>query len=510
MGYQAQSRPSTTWFIIASALAPLATSTTLTAGTAFRQGAPGVAHSSVDDLVTREHDESSQLEGSTTTAFVDVTVIPMDTERILEHQTVIVEGSRILMVGDVADIDVPDNALRIDGAGLFLMPGLTDMHAHVDDDRDLMLFLANGVTTVRNMAGGPSHLDRRDRVASGLTLGPTIYTAGPIIDGPVELWPGNAAPPLAPGTFEVITTREEGERIVHEQAEAGYDFVKVYDNLPTEAVEGIISAAREEGLQVSGHVPFDVGLRKASVSGLASNEHLRGYIYELFQQDSDFILGWDKRSRFLAWNYIDTTRLAQAVRITAEEGLWNVPTLTRYQKNMMPTDEHIARYRSPEARYLDPSVLKRMLESRSNQEGRYGAFSESDYEAGRNVFANKKALARALHKAGAGLLLGSDDWFGGFSTHQELRNLVDAGLSPFEALVTGTRNPGHFLAARFGTVAPGMRADLLLLEENPLLDVGHAADRVGVMVRGQWLPQAELRKALEECCRTIDRASPHD
>lgn len=442
-----------------------------------------------------------------TVAFVDVNVASMASESIAVSQTVLVSGDRILSVGPVEDIQVPENIQLIADAGKYVMPGIADMHVHIDTENDLTLFLVNGVTTVRNMSGRPAHLKWRDQIARGERIGPTMYTAGPIIDGSPELWPGNAAPPLSPDAYEVVGSARDGERVVREQAAAGYDFIKVYDNLPKEAYEGVVTAAHDLGLPVVGHVPFGVTLSGALESGIASIEHLRGYIYELIDTKSDFSLGWDKRTRFLAWNHIDSAQIPRVVDQTIVSGTWNVPTLVRYQKNMLPTAEHFDRYNGPEASYVDPAIIERVLRSRSpdpDNEQRYGAFTDADLDSGRKVFEEQKAFVRALHTKGAGLLLGSDDWFGGFSTHQELQNLVDAGLTPYQALATGTVNAAEYLGAseEFGTVAPGRRADLILLEKDPFLDVRNIRAPIGVMVRGRWIPQAELQRMLQQIRRS--------
>ena len=437
----------------------------------------------------------------------------MDSERVLEDQTVVVVRDRIVAMDPADEIDLPAFATTLPGDGLYLMPGLVDMHAPVDREGDLLLFLANGVTTVRNMAGGPRHLEQRERIARGELLGPTMYTAGPVIDGPVERWPGNALPPLAAEEYEVIKSRSDGSRVVRQQQAAGYDFVKIYDNLSAEAYAGVTEAARELGIAVAGHVPFGVGLTGAIESKLASIEHLRGYVYELVDHDSQFSLGWDKRSRFLAWNHIDATRIPQVVHATTAAGIWNVPTLTRYQKNMMPTEEHRKRYTSLEAKYVQPSVIKRMLRQRSfGKKARYGAFVEEDFELGRRVFQEKKNFTKALHDAGGRILLGSDDWFAGFATHLELQNLVDAGLSPYEALAAGTSHAAAFLdgADEFGRVEVGLRADLLLVADNPLTEVRNAKALVGVMLRGQWLDHGELRRKLDQLAARYESTSPAD
>jgi imidazolonepropionase-like amidohydrolase len=452
-------------------------------------------------IMCRGGADTSQATTASATALVDVKVVPMDRERILEAQTVIVRNGHIAAIRPSGELEVPAGARQVAGQGAHLMPGLVDMHAHVDRDSDLLLFLANGVTTVRNMAGGPVHLEQRERIARGELLGPTMFTAGPIIDGPVELWPGNKAPPLPPDDYEVIETRLEAMDVVREQSAAGYDFIKVYDNLPVEAYAGVVAAAAQQDLPVAGHVPFGVGLTGVLASGITSIEHLRGYVYELIARDASDSLGWDKRSRFLAWNHLDPDRIGKAVQATAAAGVWNVPTLTRYQKNMMPTEAHLERYTSPKARYLPPSLVQRLIDSRSfGDAGRYGAFSEEDFVAGAAVFEAKKSLVRALHDADAKILVGSDDWFAGFATHQELQNLVAAGLTPYEAIAAGTSQAATFLGTdhETGTVEIGKRADLVLLRGNPLEDVRNTRALLGVMLRGQWLPQDRLQHLLAE------------
>ena len=456
---------------------------------------------------------ASEADAGRVVAFINANVVPMDSERILESQTVIVRNGRVAALGPAGEVAVPREAVRVSHEDAYLMPGLADMHAHVDRDSDLILFLANGVTTVRNMAGGPQHLERRQRVELGELPGPTMYTAGPIIDGPVELWPGNTAPPLDPGEFEVITTRLEGERVVREQVALGYDFVKVYDNLPADAYEGVVAAAAELGVPVVGHVPFGVGLSNALESGLAAIEHLRGYVHHSISADAPLTPGWDKRSRFLAWNHLDPSRVAHAVEATAAAGVWNVPTLTRYQKNMLPTAEHLERYASPEARFLPPSVVERLIGNRSlGARGRYGSFSEQEFQGGHTVFEAKKGFVRELKQAGARILVGSDDWFAGFATHQELENLVAAGLSPFESLVAATRDAATFLGREdeWGQIEIGRSADLLLVRGNPLVDVKNARNLLGVMVRGRWHTRHDLQQRLAELAASYERERASD
>src|SRR5262245_5537712 len=200
-------------------------------------------------------------------AFVGVTVVPMDSERRIPDQTVLVRQGRVAEIGPSSSVQVPAGAQRIDGRGKFLMPGLADMHIHLWTQDDLTLFLANGVTFVRNMWGSPQTLVWRDRVERGEVLGPGTYTAGPLLDGKPPVWNGSA----------VVESAEDAERAVTSQKKAGYDFIKVYKKLSPQAFDAIAATAKKEGLTFGGHVPAAVGLERALAAGQRSVEHLDGY-----------------------------------------------------------------------------------------------------------------------------------------------------------------------------------------------------------------------------------------
>src|SRR4051812_34075948 len=214
-------------------------------------------------LLACTHAPSSPLpaeEGSGEVAFVGVTVVPMDTERRVPDQTVVVRHGRIAEIGPSSTVQVPAGALRIDGQGRFLMPGLADMHVHLYTRDDLLLFLANGVTFVRNMWGAPYDLVWRARIEQGSLLGPTIYTAGPLLDGSPPIWNGSV----------VVETAADAERVVTGQKKAGYDFIKVYKKLLPEAYDAIAATAKREGMTFGGHVPAAVGLEHALAAGQRS------------------------------------------------------------------------------------------------------------------------------------------------------------------------------------------------------------------------------------------------
>lgn len=425
----------------------------------------------------------SAVSPATETVFVHVDVVTMTDEAVLRDRTVVVRGDRIHAVGTADELAPSADARIVDGAGRYLMPGLADMHVHPWSEDQLLLFLANGVTTVRNMFGAPVHVQWRDEIAAGERLGPTIWTAGPILDGDPPIWPRS----------RIVTTWEEGAAAVADQVAAGYDFVKVYERLTRDAYDGIVVAAAEAGIPVMGHVPGDVGLEAALASGQRTIEHLDKY--EAFLQPAGRATRYESWAELLAsWRTIEQDRIAEAVERTVDSGVWNCPTLVMMQK-VVDEDGIDVELARPYMRYVSASTKSRWATTARQQ--------AADSEAARAGDSPRAELTRALAEGGARLLLGTDQGnpfvAAGFSIHEELALLVEAGLTPYEALCAGTRNAAECLGAadQLGTIAPGLRADLLLLEGNPLEDVANLQRRAGVMVRGRWLPEAELRERLE-------------
>lgn len=424
-------------------------------------------------------------------AFINVNVVPMDRERVIQNQTVLVRGGRIAAIGPAKSLRVPKAALRIKGGGRYLMPGLADMHVHLeyfDRDAQLMLFIANGVTTVRNMDGRPNILLWRERIASGTLLGPTIFTAGPILEG---------KPPLR-NDNQVVETPAQAAAAVEEQKTAGYDFIKVYHTLSRETYEAIIAAAGKYGLTVAGHVPRAVGLKGALDAHQRSIEHLDGYLEEIEADDSPFRSRWTWLKLYFAVK-VDESKILTAVQATRQAGVWNVPTLIVRQKVATPETVQIWLKRV-EMRFLPPEAVEFWRQSNSRITQRMSPEDFLRLADGEKV---RKKLVKALHDAGAGILAGTDTpnpfVIPGFSMHEELQNLVDAGLTPYQAISAGTRDAAEFLgrANEFGTVAISRRADLILVQGNPLESVSNTKRRVGVMVRGRWYTEADLQKQLD-------------
>jgi imidazolonepropionase-like amidohydrolase len=453
-----------------------------------------------------------EVEPGQAIAFVHANVVPMDSERVLADRTVVVRGGRIEAVGPSADLAIPEDVLAVDAGGHYLMPGLADMHVHVWTEADFLLFLANGVTTVRNMWGSEQQLDWRARIENGELLGPTIYTAGPLMDGSPPIWDGST----------VIETAEDAQRAVRDQKEAGYDFIKIYNRLSLEAYEALLASARDQGMPAAGHVPDAVGLDAVLASGQVAIEHLGGYgdatviegspmdlppgrsISELNRATADALKQIQSGEMAFSDLYDDAKLIAYA-EATRDAGVWNVPTIVVFQE--IPSDEADEVFSRPEMRYVDPLTRATWDPSTTFY---YDGLSDDEIRLMRRWNDLRLHRAEALHEAGARLLLGTDTpnpfVVPGFSIHEELANLVAAGLTPYEAIRAGTRDGAEFLGDldEWGTLEVGKRADMILLDANPLDDVGNVNGRAGIVVRGRWLSEAKLRSGLEDLAASYE------
>lgn len=448
------------------------------------------------DLPAVAQDTAPADRATSTVAFTNVTVIPMDRERVLENHTVLVRDGRIERVGPAAQVQVPQGARVVEGRGKYLIPGLAEMHAHIPPpqagadavERTLFLYLAGGVTTIRGMLGTPGHLELRARAASGELLSPRIYTSGPSLNG-------NSAP-----------TPEAATRLVEEQKAAGYDFLKLHPGLSRPVFDAMDAAADRVGIPFAGHVPADVGLRRALEARYASIDHLDGYVEALAGQEQRYDPQQAGFFGFGLTDRVDESRIPALAAATRSAGVWNVPTQTLMEHLASPDDPEVMA-RRPEMRYMPAQTVAQWVE-RKREFQRAPGFSP---ERARRYLEIRRRLIKALHDAGAGLALGSDapQWWNvpGFSARRELESMVTSGLTPYQALATGTRAPADFFGARseWGTVEAGRAADLVLLDADPLQDVRNLWKQAGVMVRGRWLPQSEIEQRLEAIAAAVNR-----
>ena len=413
------------------------------------------------------------------TAFVNVNVLPMSEHRVIPQQTVIVSDGVIGTIGNVDEVPVPEDAQVLDGTDRFLMPGLAEMHAHVPPadsgrlERDLALFVANGVTTVRGMLGHPSHLQLREDLLANRVFGPRLITSGPSLNG------------------RSVNGAADGARQVREQHAAGYDFIKIHPGLDDAEFAAIADAANETGIPFAGHVPASVGLLGTLQSGMASIDHLDGYMAALMPRNFDASGGYGGFFDVLLAGDVDVEGIEDLAEATASAGTWIVPTETLIEQliNDVPASELRGRF---EMQFVPEDTVGRWVKAKRRQQQERG-FSA---DVAKQAIHVRRSLILALHRAGAGILLGSDapQIFNvpGFSLHRELELMVAAGLTPFEALQTGTANVAQFLGLKTGAIKTGHEADLVMLDANPLDDISNTRRVHGVMVRGRWHSGADI------------------
>ncbi|QOC21848.1 amidohydrolase family protein [Wenzhouxiangella sp. AB-CW3] len=428
-----------------------------------------------------------------------IAIVVLSLSLSLDARTVVFENARLVDVstaetsepaqvgirdGFIVEADAisePDVVVSKPG---YLIPGLAEMHAHVPPadqgqwvDDTLALYLAFGVTTIRGMLGEPGHLEIKRELASGERIGPRLITSGPSLNG------------------NSVTSPEKGAVMVREQSEAGYDFLKLHPGLWPEAFDAIVKAARALDIDFAGHVSDDVGIERALSAGQITIDHLDAYMQALVPEDHEL---HGTEPGFFGINLAaaaDPGRIAALVEKTIENNVWNVPTETLMV--------NLTGERSVEE-MLDRPAMAYVPKSMREQWGeRVAGVRENVPEEQRRAFLDiRRQLLAELHEAGAGILLGADAPqimnVPGHAVHEELALYVAAGLSPAEALATGTVNVAMFFGqSGHGCLEPGCVADLVLLEANPLEDIGHTETIRGVMRAGEWFDRERLDSMLE-------------
>lgn len=430
-------------------------------------------------------------------AFVGAHVVRLPDGTVTADQTVVVRGGRIAAVGPVGSTAVPADARRIDARGRWLIPGLAEMHAHVPPGdappqavEDMMfLYLANGVTTIRGMLGAPHQLELRRRIESGELLGPRFLVGAPSLNG-------NSAPDPA-------TAR----RLVRAHAAAGYDFLKLHPGLSRATYDATVEEAAAVGITLGGHVSGDVGLERTLAARQGTIDHLDGYLEAAVPPEvhARIVHPTDVITLGEVFRSVDLARAPALARATREAGIYNVPTAALWE-NLYGDLDPAAASTWPEMRYASRQQIASWVQQKDNLRASLAQQGVTPQDATR-LFAFRRTLLKALADEGAPLLMGTDSpqlfSVPGFSLHREIRLLQEAGLTPRQILAAGTVNVGRYIHEVLGkpldsgTIAPGMRADLVLLARNPLEDAAHIAWPDGVMVGGRWLDRATLDAGLE-------------
>jgi imidazolonepropionase-like amidohydrolase len=420
--------------------------------------------------------------------FRSVNVITMENDKVQPDQDVVIRNGRIVSVGKAGQARPGNNALLIDGKGKYLMPGLAEMHAHVPpvDDLEpmkevLTLFACNGITTIRGMLGHPRHLELRSKIEKGEILGPRFYTSGPSFSG------GTVASPQA------------ATEMVSAQKKAGYDFLKLHPGLNVEKFNSLVQTAKTENIPFAGHVSFDVGIWRAIEAGYATIDHMDGFIEGLVPGIDSMT---EQQSGFFglyAAKLADTTRIRKLMDGLRHANVWVVPTQALAERWMAPASSESFRSAS-EMKYMNDQTLNNWTNSKNSlmNNPRYKAAEVNDY------LKLRRRLIHACQQYGVGLLLGSDapQVFNvpGFSVHHELEYMVNSGLTPYQALQSGTVNVARFYnqTQDRGMVKKGMVADLVLLDGNPLTDIKQTRNVAGVMLRNRWLSKAFIDQELKK------------
>lgn len=444
--------------------------------------------------------------------FTHVTVVNVaahDAKHALKpDQIVVITGNRVTAMGAAGKVRVPEGAQVVDGAGKYLMPGLWDMHVHAMRRGDTLgnwfpLFIANGVTGVRDMGSSLEALNAvRRRIAGENLLAPRLIAAGPVLDGP----------PPQPGGGIGVGTPEEARQAVDSLKAAGVDFIKVYNLLSRETYFAIAAEAKKQRLPFAGHVPVSLTAVEASDAGQRSLEHLLDLPVACSTIESELRRGqaaaksagaltnwaawqrarWRDEER-AAENY-SPTKCREVFRRFKRNGTWIVPTNVNKLAALEPARAH-----DPRVRYIDP-------ETRAYWE-KWAALSPGTPEEAAGRWRRYEFMLRLVgeaNKAGALILAGTDvgspfPLLPGFSLHEELELLVKSGLTPLQALRAATLSPAEYLelSDSLGTVEVGKIADLVLLDASPLDHIQNTQRIAGVVVNGRYLPQTELRKVLD-------------
>ena len=418
-----------------------------------------------------------------THAFTNVNVIPMtEEELVLENKTVLIENGRISAILDDAKIKFGPNTQVIDGTGKYIIHGLAEMHGHVppthppanapayfDEEyvkSTLFLYVSAGITTVRGMLGYDRQLELKDKVASGEYIGPNLYLAGPSFNG------------------NSVDSPSQAQDKVKQQVEEGWDLLKIHPGLTLNEYNAMAEAANEMGIRFGGHVPEDVGIERALEAGQETMDHIDGYVAYLQAYEGAEL----------------ESRMAEIIQKSVEAGVWMVPTQALWETIIGAGDyEKMMAY--DELKYIPQAV-------RNN----YNAFVQNNVynnanlniEEAKEHHSLRQRLLGEMNKAGVNILMGTDapQLFSvpGFSIHRELPYMKDAGMSNYEILYSGTTAVGEYFSNEdnFGTIEEGMRADLILMEDNPLRDLDAIRDHSGVMVNGNWLSREMIDEKLTE------------
>jgi imidazolonepropionase-like amidohydrolase len=405
----------------------------------------------------------------------NVSILTMKNSELIKNQSVLIENGAIQKIG--TDIQ-NQNATIIDGTGKFLMPGLTDMHVHLFDQHPLksiwmLLLLINGVTTVRDMCGQPEKIQLREKIKKNEILAPNLYQSGPIINGVKDNY----------GLFAFASTPEQAREIVISHKKTGYDFIKVYDGLTKEVYLTIVDEAHKQGMLVAGHLPDKITLAEVLKLDHNSIEHLTGYFE------------WKD-------NQVSLSVPENYASLTASSNVWNCPTIyNHYMNGSRKGAFETMNY--AETSGLLPRALREIWKKKMNNSSKKVVEVVDKYGAAN--FESLKKIILDLYNSKAKLIAGTDAGnlpllIPGYSLHQELKIMNEMGIPTYDVLKMTTINAALAMNkdTEYGTVEVGKRADLLLLNNNPLDNLDNLQDKDGLMIRGIWLSREEISRITDK------------
>jgi imidazolonepropionase-like amidohydrolase len=430
-----------------------------------------------------------------------VTVINPSTASVQPEMTVVVTGDRITTVSATASVPPPKDARVIDGTGRYLIPGLWDMHVHsafgdwFPGGRDIILplFIANGVTGVRDMGGDlPVLFAWRKQIAAGEIVGPRMVVSGPMLDGYL---PGNK---LRFPSSVAVTTPESAVAAVDSLKAQGVDFIKVQSVISHDAYLAAAAEAHKQGLPIVGHVPDKVRITEAIAAGQKSIEHLMGSFEGCSSEEDKFISGQGD-TKLLLGSY-DQKKCDALIGRLAQSHTWQVPTLA-WQRGGTFLDQRDLKHQ-PLDKYV-PAYWREVTWKRFTDEMMPDLLRDP-LPLRQEYFARNLKMVGMQHRGGVQFMAGTDTAPGvyimpGFSLHDELANFVEAGFSTMGSLQTATSNPAKFLGMETaGSIEPGKVADLVLLNANPLDDIHNTQKIEAVIANGRLFDRAALDHLLTQ------------
>ena len=447
-------------------------------------------------------------------AISDVTVIDATGAPAKPNMTVIITGDQITRIAKTGEVAIPKNAQVVDAKGKFLIPGLWDMHVHTVwkglPAKYFPMFIANGVTGVRDMASDLGLLKQlRKDINEGKLMGPRLI-GGPMVDGPIPIWP---VPSMS------ISNEADARKTVASIKDKGADFIKVYSLIPRQAYFALADEAKKRGIPFAGHVPISVSAAEASDAGQKSIEHMEGILLDCSTEEPELrktieesikdakdtdqiraslVRALNETSSRTLETYSEEKATALFARF-ARNGTWQAPTLVVHRVGAFLDDKDFTN--DPRLKY----VRRDLRDSWKNQDDfRLKNRTAESSELGKRLLQKRLEIILAMHRAGVKMLAATDALvmyvFPGFSLHDELELFVQAGLTPMEALQTATRNPAIYLGLSdmVGTVEIGKKADLVLLEANPLENISNTKRINAVVVNGKLIPRVTLDKMLKD------------